>query len=344
MKILKYQAGNMRQALAQIKDELGKDAMVVATRQVKRGLLGSGVEVSVAIDVDDGPAVASSTLGASRAFGLADSDVERIMAPLRSELRSLRSLLRASSESRVGDELRREVCAMREALQSLQQGAPVAADLESLSAEQNIAAPGNGRVSVLVGPTGVGKTTTIAKLAANSVFHSQESTAIVTLDTFRIGGEEQMRTYADLIGAPLFIVADPKDLVQQIDELASYDRIFVDTAGRSPRDVPAIQSLRMALRGIEDMDVHLTLALTTPANVIDSNHARYAKVGVNHIIFTKLDESIDFDELVRAPARLGIPVSYITTGQAVPEDIETATKEGLLSLARRSTGTLTEAA
>lgn len=350
MKLLKYQASNMRQALSQIKDELGDEAMVVSTRDIRRGLLGKGIEVSVAIDADSPTerAPAPSTHRAVGAMGagysLRDADVERIMAPLRSELRSLRSLLRTSSDTRQAEELRREMTATRQALVEFRELPRVTEDLVTLVKDSPIAAPSEGRVIVLVGPTGVGKTTTIAKLAANTVYKKQQSAAIVTLDTYRVGGEEQMRTYANLIGAPLFVVADPRNLATQVSELEEYDVVYIDTAGRSPRDVPAIRSLRAALSGIGDMEVHLTLALTTPSNVIDANHRRYTGVGVNRLLFTKLDESLDFEELVRAPARLEVPVSFLTTGQAVPEDIESATEESLLTFVKHAAISQSEAA
>ncbi len=348
MKILKYEGSNMRQALAQIKEELGENAMIVSTKDIRRGLLGRGVEISVAIEIDDtdtGPrqSVASSKPSSPRGagFGLQDTDVERIMGPLRSELRSLRSMMRAaSSESRGNDDIRREISAMRKAIQELKQPAPRPQGkrerpLETVMGNSPIAARSNARVIALVGPTGVGKTTTIAKLAANAVFRDQLSAAIVTLDTYRVGGEEQIRTYADLIGAPLFVLQDSRNLSAQLRELGMYDKIFVDTAGRSPQDVPAIRALRSNFEGVKDLEVHLTLSLTTPRNVIDANHRRYEEIGVDRILFTKLDESIEFDELVRTPSRLQVPISFVTTGQAVPEDLEYVTEESLLAYAQR---------
>ncbi len=356
MKITKFQAANMREALAKIKRELGPEAMVISTRQVRRGFLGTGVEVTAAVDVDEPepqglaalpPASASSVMSSSAA--LAEEDVERIMAPLRSELRSLRSMLRTSGEARQSDELRRELAAMRRALATIQveRGQEVETDtasLRQLARQHRIASSSRGRVIALVGPTGVGKTTTIAKLAARAALIEHKSVAIITLDTYRIGGEEQMRIFADLIGVPLYLVADPADVSDQVRALADYDLIFIDTAGRSPRDVPAISALRRGLAQVDDLEIHLAVSASTPAATIDGIFARYQAMQIDRLLFTKLDEADNLEELVRAPARLAVPVSYVTTGQAVPEDIEVASAKRLLTLASAGLPVATEVA
>lgn len=346
MKILKFQARNMREALAQIKDEVGPDAMVVATRQVRRGLLGNGVEVSVALEAEDSaptPKLERSSIGAAASLG--EHDVERIMAPLRSELRSIRSLLRGHHGDRhIGEELRKEVAKMRDAFESFKDQPAEAMGQASTVSAGPIAKPSTGRVVALVGPTGVGKTTTVAKLAATAALVEKKRVAIVTLDTYRIGGEEQIRTFADLIGVPLVLVADPAELMEQIDDLYTYDKIFIDTAGRSPRDTPALRELRGALEEIDDLEVHLTMALSTPTEMIDATYARFSRIGIDRLLFTKLDEAVSFQELIHTPGRLKLPISYVTNGQAIPEDIEAVSAERLGELAREGAAMILEAA
>ena len=341
MKISKFQAANMREAVAKVKQELGPDAMVVSTRQIRRGLLGSGVEVTAAIDDTRPPRREPEAPPRQTNAGLSEQDVERIMAPLRSELRSLRTLMRASSDHRQTEELRRELHAMRVALSPKSNGQPA---LTSVARRSQIACPSKGRVVAVVGPTGVGKTTSIAKLAARSSLIAGESVALVTLDTYRIGGEEQIRTFADLIGVPLLVVADPETLGQQIRELGDYDRIYIDTAGRSPRDTPAIQQLRDALGEVFDIEVHLALAAATRPDTMDSIYQRFSGIQIDRLLMTKLDEADDLSELVRTPDRLKTPISHITTGQAVPEDIEDASSTRLLEIAEIGLQLTTQAA
>lgn len=350
MKICKFQGATMREAIAQVRRELGADAMVVATRQVRRGLLGGGVEVTAAIDVDE-PAVSPATTEAAaaavlpRGISISDGDVERIMAPLRSELRSIRSMLRPIATAVPDDELRGELSALRQAIAGIRRAAsaadgtdpeaPPQGNLEDVAAGVALAAQSDKRVVALVGPTGSGKTTTVAKLAARAALVEHRSVAILTLDTYRIGGEEQIRAYADLMGVPLHLVPDPQRLGATVSSLARFDRIYVDTAGRSPRDVEALAQLERALSGVADLELHLVVAATAQASLVDNWMRRYRSVGIDRLLFTKIDEAADLGELVRAPARLSRPISYIANGQRVPEDLEVASDDRLLDLATR---------
>jgi len=337
MKIKKFQAADMRDALAQIKRTLGADAMVVSTRKVRRGLLGIGVEVTAAIDSDEGvdelPEVEPVLPRASTSNGLAESDVERIMAPLRSELRSLRSLIRASADNRGSDDIRGEIAALRQVLAGAGHATAAEPSVEQLAADHQITAVSQGRVVTLVGPTGVGKTTTIAKLAGRAALVDKEKIAIISLDTYRVGGEDQIRILADLIGVPLYMASDASRLQHALAACADADRVFIDTAGRSPRDESAIAAMADALNVVDDIEIHLAMCATTSPRDIDGIYRRFGPLRVDSLLFTKLDEAEDLGELVRAPARLGRPVTWVTTGQRIPEDIEDARTEELVALA-----------
>jgi flagellar biosynthesis protein FlhF len=360
MRIRKFEGADMREALALVKREFGPDAMVVATRQIRRGLMGTGVEVTAAVE-DDGaasppaaaygptPAFVAAGAGAAdapRAHAgapgavLSDGDVERIMAPLRSELRSLRSLVRGLGEDPSGHELRAELAALRQALHGL--GArPAAAPLPPLAEVARgarLAAPSERRVIALVGQTGVGKTTTIAKLAARAALVEHRQVAIISLDTFRVGGEEQMRTFADLIGVPLSLCTTREQLLTALAARRRCDRVYIDTAGRSPRDAGAQHELEELLGGVDGLELHLCLPAAASAGAIDRAFARHERLGVDRLLFTKLDEADDLAQLVRAPARLARPIAHVTTGQRVPEDLEDATIERLLALASGGLG------
>ena len=184
----------------------------------------------------------------------------------------------------------------------------------------------------------MGKTTTIAKLAARAALIDHESLAIVTLDGYRVGGEEQMRAFAGMIGVPLHFVAEPADLPAVIAGLAGYQRIYVDTAGRSPRDAGAIAELEQAFAPLApatatEVEVHLTLAAGSSERTVDTWFHRTCRLDPARLLFTKVDEADELRQMVAAPARLGRPVTWFTTGQCVPEDLEDATPERLIELA-----------
>jgi flagellar biosynthesis protein FlhF len=142
-----------------------------------------------------------------------------------------------------------------------------------------------------------------------------------------------MRQYAELIGIPLLVASSPTELANAARKLDGCDKIFVDTAGRSPRDTTAIRELLRALSTLSGIEFHLTMAASTSASAMDTIFARYRAAGVARLLLTKIDEADALGELVRAPARLATPVAYITTGQAVPEDLHPATPQVLLHLA-----------
>jgi flagellar biosynthesis protein FlhF len=184
---------------------------------------------------------------------------------------------------------------------------------------------------MLVGPTGVGKTTTIAKLAARAALIENKRVALITLDNYRVGGIDQIRTFADLIGVPLKVVASPADLADAIDD--DDDLTLIDTAGRSPRDSAAIAELAAGVRQCAPIETHLVVSAGSTATTIESLCNRYRVLAPARLLFTKVDEIETAPEMARAPLRLELPITCITTGQSVPEDLEEPTNERVLELA-----------
>lgn len=335
MKLRKFQAANMKEAIARVKEELGPETMIVATREIKRGVMGAGVEVTAAIeDQPERPSADELAFFAADRPKLTEEDVERIMAPLRSELRSIRSQLRPADEVR-GEDIKDELSLMRRQLAALKDdGRQTRRDhLINLARGRTIAAPSQKRTIALIGPTGVGKTTTIAKIAAREALIEKRTVGLISVDDYRVGGQEQIRVFADLIGVPLAPIEHLDDLPAAAHKMRGYDRLLIDTAGRSPRDKGALCRLVQALLQVDDCEIHLAVAASTRATTTDDWVNRYGAINIDRLLFTKVDETDELSELVEAPLRNKKPVSFITNGQRVPEDLEYATNELLLSLA-----------
>lgn len=200
--------------------------------------------------------------------------------------------------------------------------AMVEADMRCTSPIQPQA--GRRKVVGLVGPTGVGKTTTIAKLAANFRLRDGIKMGLVTVDTYRIAAVEQLRTYAEIIDLPMKVVTSPEEMRQALDELAGLDLVLIDTAGRSPRDEPKIQELKTMLDEAGVDEVHVVMSLTASVRSIRITCEQFQAVNPTALILTKLDEAAGMGSLLSVSKQVSLPVSYLTTGQDVPEDIEPA--------------------
>ncbi len=189
--------------------------------------------------------------------------------------------------------------------------------------------PGSRRVVALVGPTGVGKTTTIAKLAANFRLRDRHKVGLITVDTYRIAAVEQLRTYADIIDLPMEVVSTPREMREAVCRLSHLDLILMDTAGRSPRDELKLQELKSMLSEAAADEVHLVLSATAGAHALDKTARHFADVGTTALILTKLDEAMGLGNLLPLLRGCDLPLSYVTNGQNVPDDIQPANREKL---------------
>ena len=373
MKVKTYRAESMERALAQVKEELGPDAVIFSSKHLRRGLLGNrGVEIVAAADGDQekpGSALEqnflqekhSSTFGyAKRSYGDISSESESTSEALglggdADALRLRAKALRQSFHAK-GDEQQKHwvgtrgdesgigiteiltamdlATGLRERLEDevLRCGGALgkygALDALELSVAEILRKAGTRAGAeftrlALVGPTGVGKTTTIAKLAARASLIERKAVGIVCHDAYRVGAVDQLEQYARLIGVPFLAVRSNEELGQALHEMRHCDTVFVDTAGRSSADQEALSNMRVGLNEFE-VEVHLTVQASTRQAELSRIFSTYRKFSPCALVVTKLDEAATQGAIVNAAHYGRLPFSYLTTGQRVPEDIDGA--------------------
>ncbi|PUA36278.1 flagellar biosynthesis protein FlhF [Paenibacillus elgii] len=186
------------------------------------------------------------------------------------------------------------------------------------------------RIAHFVGPTGVGKTTTIAKLAAEQVLKHRRKVGFITSDTYRIAAVEQLKTYATILNVPLEVVFSPLDLNKALENLKDCDLIFMDTAGRNFRNEMYVSELNALLQSEGKSETFLVLSLTTKYKDMKAITYNFSKFKLDKVLFTKKDETDSYGAVVNLIRDFGLQTSYIANGQSVPDDIEELNERQLI--------------
>jgi len=191
----------------------------------------------------------------------------------------------------------------------------------------------NTKIIQFVGPTGVGKTTTIAKLAADFLIKRNKSIGFITTDTYRVAAVEQLKTYANILNAPIEIVYNLNDLNKALNKLREVDMIFLDTAGRNYRNILNISETKMLLKHTLPFQTFLTISITTKYEDITPIIDHFLEqMEINNIIFTKLDETKSYGTIINILANYPLKLTYVTNGQNVPNDIRKVSTGKIIDL------------
>jgi len=382
MNLKTYQAQTMAEALANVRRELGRDAVILNTRTIRKGgFLGFRTKNVIEVTASSGvnvlhpeqkkrvlkPALAhnsghkvevSSAPGSVNHSGTRTEHLQQELALVKQMVQELlyqnkrqqhpavpQELFAAYLwliNQQVGQELAEEVIEQVKSMLSPEQQrdpnrvrAVLAKSIENmLPPAEPIRVESSGMTTViaLVGPTGVGKTTTIAKLAANFKLRENKSVGLITIDTYRIAAVDQLRTYASIINVPLKVVLTPEELKTAVQSFSGLDLVLIDTAGRSQNDDIKLRELKTFLHAASPAEVHLVLSTTASQANILAAYQHFSSLNIDHIIFTKLDEAVGLGILLNMMKKLDRAISYITTGQNVPDDIEPGTADKLARL------------
>ncbi|MBW2516781.1 MAG: hypothetical protein JRE88_08360, partial [Deltaproteobacteria bacterium] len=190
-------------------------------------------------------------------------------------------------------------------------------------------APGS-KVFVVVGPTGVGKTTTVAKLAARYVIERRKKVALISLDADRVGGIGDLKVYAQAIGVPVKAAATPAAFQAAVNEFRKFDIVLVDTSGFNPKNQKQIDDIKACLDRIGAIEIHLALSATAKESDLLNTLRCLDIIDVQHLIFTKLDESCTYGNLINVLIQHSLPLSFVTNGREVPNAIETGSMDKIV--------------
>ncbi len=191
------------------------------------------------------------------------------------------------------------------------------------------------KIVALVGTTGVGKTTTLAKIAAKFVLEQGIGAALITADTYRISAVEQLKTYSDILGLPIEIVYTPQELALAIDRHKDKELILIDTAGRSQYSESQMYELQEFLKTNPRIEKHLVISASVKLNDAKEIIKKFSAVEPEKVIITKIDETSNFGTVINLLRYENLPLSYLTTGQSVPDDIEVGSPDSLAALLLR---------
>jgi len=329
-----YEAESIQEAMAMIKKEMGEDAVILSTSRK-----GRSIEVVAARDGDDIPARLSRQMAEKRTERRWVPEERSEIGELQNAVASLFDILGTGGRGR-GDALaplyqrlvaggmsHSGACQVTEGMRGHGMTDALAALRSALPVYDK-----KRRIRVLVGPTGAGKTTTLAKLAAETAFGEKRDTAIITTDTHRIAATEQIRIYAQIMDIPMAIAPDRASYVKAVGLFANKEVIYVDTPGRAYADKESLELLNGTLRACEDTEASLVLSMTSTREHLLRSVLQYGIFDSTNIIFTKLDECTRYGAIYDVVEKTGLPVSYVTMGQNVPEDIEKATPERIAEL------------
>ncbi|MCL5035342.1 MAG: flagellar biosynthesis protein FlhF [Bacteroidetes bacterium] len=189
-----------------------------------------------------------------------------------------------------------------------------------------------GYVIAVVGPTGVGKTTTIAKLASISKLVKGESVALITADTYRIGAIDQLKAFADIASIPMSVVYTPDEMIAAIRKYSSFDTIYIDTVGRSQRSADRIVELGRFIDAADPNEVHLVMSANFSLSTVRDIYKKFRSLKPNRLLITKTDEAVSLGMVLSLARESRLPFSFLTNGQSVPDDIEPASGANLANM------------
>jgi flagellar biosynthesis protein FlhF len=365
MKIKKYSANSLPEAMKLVRSDLGSEAVILNTREVQKGgFLGfftkKSIEVFAGLDQDvafeqvkrETPPIKREVLIEKEQDAQLTQEIRQLKKMVQSlgthasetkqrepfieEWRSF--LIDQEIDSSITEEL---IMTMTKKFESLDEDEKDQTDWHKwmtdwLGARMKKSDFGGFHYETkflnLIGPTGVGKTTTIAKIGAKAVLKDGKKVAFITTDTYRIAAIEQLKTYAEILNVPCEVAYTADDFRKAKEKFNNYDLVLVDSAGRNFLNRFYVEELQQILNFDEDMKNYLVLSLTSKYRDMEKIYRQFNSLPIDKVIFTKRDETASFGSMINLAVQEGVSIAYITNGQNVPDDMYEADADQLIEM------------
>ncbi len=346
MQIKTYKAATMKTVLSKIKTEMGPDAVILSSREIQDSSFGTLsnplIEVTAAVDYDEN--LYQKHISKQQAEPIIDlTELHREPAAVETDIAEMKLMIQ-QLVNHSGLEIRQESPLTKELQNAGIQDKLVEMITSKLNQDADLTTVQNmlmkliktdaepkSRIWTFMGTTGVGKTTTVAKLAARAVLKEQKDISIITLDTYRIGAVEQSRTYAKILGVPFYSVTTPEEFHETLGRLREKDLVLVDTVGRSALSKDFIDQMHLFFDEVP-MTKFLLLPVATREKEMERITRNFKELGIDRMIFTKTDEALNHGSIINHNLTFRIPISHLTVGQRVPEDLEIASAKSIIDI------------
>lgn len=364
MKMKKYTAVTMTEAMSKVRADLGDDAVILNSKVVyTKGFLGlfkkKTIEVVAGMDKYETPLQPVQPLQKEMISSVKKEEV--VSSELKKELSDIKMLVQSMQRpvetkkytediesflqylrnheineeliTRIGDELFEHVNENDSNKQSLSYRQIATQVLKEALKDVPFGGLSYQKKYInVLGPTGVGKTTTIAKMAAHAVLQKKKKIGFITTDTYRIAAIEQLKTYAGLLQAPVEIVYNSEDFKKAMENYKDYDLVFIDTAGRNYKEVKFVEDVKKLIQFEDNVESYLVLSSTSKEKDMETIIEQFSSFPIEQFIFTKADETNSIGSMINLMIKYNKGLAYYTDGQEVPEDINEASVDSLLKL------------
>ena len=334
MIIKTYTVDNMKEAIVRATYELGKDAIIISQQEVKVGKWYNPFKtkkVKVTFALEEG---SSPKIGVKETSGENTQEAEEVKKEKKYSIEELieRNPMLKNTNERIRGQLLGYLKLNMKDENDLTEKEII--DFMKLAFKENCFERKlrARKTNVFVGPTGVGKTTTIAKIAAQETLVNKKKVGLLTIDTYKIGAVEQLRTYSEILKIPFEVAHHPDEMKNKLEKLKDCDVILIDTLGTSQRNKEKLHDINAYLDNIKNKtNRFLVLSVSTDIETTNSIFEKYKVLDYNGLILTKFDEVTNFNNLWNIIEHNNYPVQYFCHGQDVPDDIEKATLENLIA-------------